>query len=248
LSEVLPSGRLRSLRPTSLSRDARLGHSALGTRHSALRRTATGVAAGALAIAAVTLVIGGLQHVMDPVALTGLYLFAILPVAIGWGFWPAGVAAVASYLTFEFFFLPPIHSFAIADGEAAAALVIAVVTAYFVSDLARRAHLRADEARARAREAEEAQASQRRLADEQAALRRVATLVAQGLPTREIFEAVTGEVGLLCDADVARMERFETNGDVEAIAAWSRDARAQLAVGTRFAPEGLSIAAQVRET
>ena len=185
---------------------------------------------------------------MDPVALTGLYLFAILPVAIGWGFWPAGVAAVASYLTFEFFFLPPIHSFAIADGEAAAALVIAVVTAYVVSELARRAHVRAEEARARAREAEEAQASQRRLADEQAALRRVATLVARGLPTREIFEAVTREVGLLCDADVARMERFETDGDVEAIAAWSRDARAQLAVGTRFALEGLSIAAQVRET
>ena len=151
---------------------------------------------------------------MDPVALTGLYLFAILPVAIRWGFWPAGVAAVASYLTFEFF-LPPIHSFAIADGEAAAALVIAVVTAYVVSELARRAHLRAEEARARAQEAEEAQASQRRLADERAALRRVATLVAQRLPTREIFEAVTREVGLLCDADVARMERFETNGDVE---------------------------------
>jgi hypothetical protein len=76
LSEALPSGRLRSLRPTGLSRDDRPGHSAFW-------RTATGVAAGALAIAAVTLVIGGLQHVMDPVALTGLYLFAILPVAIG---------------------------------------------------------------------------------------------------------------------------------------------------------------------
>jgi signal transduction histidine kinase len=234
LSEVLPSGKLRSLRHTSLSRDARPGH-------SAVRHAATGVAAGALAIAAVTLVIGALQHVMDPAALTGLYLFAILPVAIGRGFWSAGVAAVASYLTFEFFFLAPVHSFAIADGAAAAALVIAVVTAYVVSELARRAHVRA-------REAEEAQASQRRLADEQAALRRVATLVAQGLPTREIFETVTREIGLLCDADVARMERFETDGDVTAIAAWSRDARAQLAVGARFALEGLSIAAQVRET
>jgi K+-sensing histidine kinase KdpD len=229
------------LRPTSLSRDDRPGQ-------SAFRRTATGVAAGALAIAAVTLVIGALQHVMDPATLTGLYLFAILPVAIGWGFWPASVAAVASYLTFEFFFLPPIHSFAIADGAAAAALVIAVVTAYVVSELARRAHSRAQEARAHAREAEEAQASQRRLADEQAALRRVATLVAQGRPTSEIFEAVTREVGRLCDADVARMERFETDGAVTAIAAWGRDHRAQLAVGTRFALVGASIAVQVRDT
>jgi hypothetical protein len=86
LSEVLPSGRLRSLRPTSLSRDARPGH-------SGFRRTTIGVAAGALAIAGVTLVIAGLRHVMDPAALTGLFLFAILPVAIGWGFWPAGVAS-----------------------------------------------------------------------------------------------------------------------------------------------------------
>jgi signal transduction histidine kinase len=209
---------------------------------------ATGVAAGAVAIAAVTLVIAALKPVMDPASLTGLYLFAILPVAIGWGFWQATVVAVASFLTFDFFLVEPVHSFAFADGEAAAALLIALVTAYVVSELARRAHARAQEARARARDAEEAQASQRRLADEQAGLRRVATLVAQGLPTREIFEAVTREVGLLCDADVARMERFEPDGAVTAIAAWARDDRVRLAVGTRFAHEGVSIAAQVRDS
>jgi K+-sensing histidine kinase KdpD len=99
----MPSGRLGSLRLTSLSRDGRRGH-------SAFRRTVTGVAAGALAIAAVTLVIGALKPVMDPAALAGLYLFAILPVAIGWGFWPAGVAALASYLSFDFFFDPTVPS------------------------------------------------------------------------------------------------------------------------------------------
>jgi K+-sensing histidine kinase KdpD len=74
---------------------------------SRIRRAAAGLVAGAAAIAAVTLAIAALQHVMDPVALTGLYLLAILPVAIGWGFWPAGIAALASYPTFEFFFLRP---------------------------------------------------------------------------------------------------------------------------------------------
>src|SRR6188472_4017867 len=101
--------------------------------------------------------------------------------------------------------------------------------------LAKRAHLRADEARAHARKAEEAEASERRLADEQAALRRVATLVAQGLPTQEIFEAVTREVGLLCDADLAQMERFGPGDAVTAIAAWARDDRAKVAVGSHFA-------------
>jgi signal transduction histidine kinase len=229
------------VRPTAFSRDGRAAR-------FAGERAATGLVAGALAIAAVTLVIAALKHVMDPAALTGLYLFAVLPVAIGWGFWQAGVAALVSYLTFEFFFVPPVHSFAIADGGAAAALAIAVVTAYVASELARRAHMGAQEARARAREAEAAQASQRTLADEQAALRRVATLVAHGLPTTEISEAVTREVGLLCDADLARMERFEPDDAVTAIAAWTRDDRAQLAVGTRFALEGASVATQVRNS
>jgi signal transduction histidine kinase len=114
--------------------------------------------------------------------------------------------------------------------------------------LAKRADLRADEARAHARKAAEAEASERRLADEQTALRRVATLVAQGLPTQEIFEAVTREVGLLCGADLALMERFGPDDAVTVIAGWSRDDQAKLAVGSRFALEGTSIAAQVRET
>jgi signal transduction histidine kinase len=234
-------GKLRSMRSTSLSGDGPVAR-------SPGRRAAAGFAVGALAIAAVTLVIAALKGFIEPTALTGLYLLAILPVAIGWGFWPAGVVAVASYLTFEYFFIEPIHSFAIARAEDGAALAIALITAYVVSELARSAHARAEEARARAREAEEAQAAQRRLADEQAALRRVATLVAQGLGTAEIFEAVTRAVGLLCDADLARMERFEPDDSVTAIAAWARDDRAKVAVGSRFELEGASIAAQVRPT
>jgi CHASE3 domain sensor protein len=114
--------------------------------------------------------------------------------------------------------------------------------------LAERAHLRADEARAHALKAEEAEASERRLADQQTALRRVATLVAEGLPTEEVFQAVTREVGLLCDAELARMERFGPDDAVTAIAGWARDQRVKLAVGGRFELEGASIAAQVRET
>jgi len=203
---------------------------------------------GALGIAVVTVVIAVLKRWVDPSSVTGLYLFAILPVAIGRGFWLSAATALAAYLTYEFFFVPPIHSLVIAQFEDGFALGIALVTAYVVSELARRAHARSEEARMRAREAREAQAAERRLAEEQAALRRVATLVAQGVPTGEIFEAVTREVGLLCDADLARMERFEDGDAVTALAAWAREDREQLAVGTRLALEGASIAIQVRET
>ena len=88
----------------------------------------------------------------------------------------------------------------------------------------------------------------RRLADEQASLRRVATLIAQAVSPAEVFETVTREVGLLSGADLARMERYEPDGTVTGVAAWSRDEEPELAVGTRFALEGVSIAARVRDT
>jgi signal transduction histidine kinase len=210
-------------------------------RGFAWRHTAEGVVFGAAAIAAVSGVIAVLQHGAQPIGLAGLYLFAILPVAVRWGFGLAGLVAVASYLTFTFFFVEPIHSIEFNNEDTAATLLIALVTAYVVSELARRAH-------ARAREAEHAQAEQRRLADEQAALRRVAKLVAQAVSNTELFEAVTREVGLQCDADLARMERFEPDRTVTAIAEWSRTGAGRLAVGSRIPLEGASIAAQVLDT
>jgi signal transduction histidine kinase len=87
----------------------------------------------------------------------------------------------------------------------------------------------------------------RRLADEQVALRRVATLVARGVPPGEVFSAVTREVGLFSGAGLARMERYEADGTVTGVAAWSRHDE-QLAVGTRLAVEGMSVAALVLQT
>jgi signal transduction histidine kinase len=86
-----------------------------------------------------------------------------------------------------------------------------------------------------------------RLADEQAALRRVATLVAEGAAPSDVFETVTREVGILCGADLARMERYESADSVIGVAGWSRADAPELAVGTRFSLEGASIAAMVHE-
>jgi GAF domain-containing protein len=51
----------------------------------------------------------------------------------------------------------------------------------------------------------ESRAGLARLAEEQAALRRVATLVARGVPSEELFAAVTEEVGRLLPVDSAAM-------------------------------------------
>ena len=94
---------------------------------------------------------------------------------------------------------------------------------------------------------ERSQRDLRRLLDEQSGLRRVATLVAQSVAPSEVFEAVTREVGLLSGADHARMERYEADGTVTGLAVWSEESD-QLAVGTRFSLEGVSIAALVADT
>jgi PAS domain S-box-containing protein len=88
----------------------------------------------------------------------------------------------------------------------------------------------------------------RRRSEEEAALRRVATLVAQGVSRPEVFESVTCEVGMLSGADLARMERYEPDGTVTGVAGWSRSADPELAVGTQFALEGVSIAALVQRS
>jgi signal transduction histidine kinase len=214
---------------------------------SSLRRAANGIVLGAIAIAAVSALIAVLDQVTPAHGLTSLYLFAILPVAIASGFWVAGIVAVASYLTFAFFFAPPIHSFAIGRSDTTTALVTSIVSAYLVSVLAQRTQARAREARLRAAEAEQARLQVRQIADEQAALRRVATLVARRVSRTEIFETVTREVGLLFGADLARLERYEDDGTVTGVGVWSRTEEGGLAVGTRIALEGVSIAALVKE-
>jgi signal transduction histidine kinase len=85
-----------------------------------------------------------------------------------------------------------------------------------------------------------------RVNDEQAALRRVATCVAQGQPAREIFTSVTEEVGLLLDADITRLLRFESDGSATVAAAWSRTGN-PVAVGARIHVDA-TVAARVRQS
>jgi GAF domain-containing protein len=67
----------------------------------------------------------------------------------------------------------------------------------------------------------ESRAGLARLAEEQAALRRVATLVAQDVPSSELFGAVAREVGTLLAADFSGMIRYESAATVSAVATWA---------------------------
>ena len=70
---------------------------------------------------------------------------------------------------------------------------------------------------------QESQAAQGRLLEQQSALRRVATLVAEGLPSDDVFRAVVREVGEHLPAEVAVLGRYEPDETLSTIAAWVRD-------------------------
>jgi signal transduction histidine kinase len=93
----------------------------------------------------------------------------------------------------------------------------------------------------------ESRAALGRLVDEQAALRRMATLVAHGVPSEEIFAAVTEEVGQLLPVTSAAMGRCDPDGMFTTVAAWST-ATVAFPVGRRWAPGGKNVMTIVFET
>src|SRR5438445_2269079 len=136
--------------------------------------TASVVSLGAVAL--VTGAIFALKTVAPVLSLGVLYLFAVLPVAALWGL-PFGVlVSIVSMLAFNFLFLPPTHTFRLADSENWVALAVYLVTAISVSGLAARARRRAEEAEQHARDARESEARRRSEAVEAEALRRSNTM------------------------------------------------------------------------
>jgi two-component system sensor histidine kinase KdpD len=112
-------------------------------------------------VAAVTGAIYALRPLAPVLSLGVLYLFAVLPVAVLWGLTYAIPVSIASMLAFNFFFLPPVHTFRLADGENWFALAVYLVTAVVVSELAARARRRAAEAERLGRRALEAESLRR---------------------------------------------------------------------------------------
>jgi two-component system sensor histidine kinase KdpD len=82
-----------------------------------------------------------------------LFLAAVVGVALVGGLWPALVAAVGGFLLLNYFFVPPLHTLAIANRSNLVAVTVFVVVALAVSwvvDLAARRTRQADRAAAEA--------------------------------------------------------------------------------------------------
>ena len=112
--------------------------------------------AGLLSLGAVALVsvaVWLLEPLAPVLSLGVLYLFAVLPVAAIWGLPFAVPVSIVSMLVFNWLFLPPTHTFRLADSSNWVALAVYLVTAISVSGLSARARRRASEAEQRRREA-----------------------------------------------------------------------------------------------
>lgn len=116
------------------------------------------VAVGLAAAVLIRPLFGGIENV-DLVFLT-----AVVAVAARYGLWPSLLASVAASLCYNFFFLPPVHTFTITDPTNVAAFFFFMVIALLVSNVAARVRSQADTAISRVRTTESLYAFSRKLA------------------------------------------------------------------------------------
>lgn len=150
-----------------------------------------------LAVTLATLAIFPLKSLAVTASLSVVYLPAVLVIAAYWGLRLGLLTSVASAAAFNFFHLPPLGKFTIADNRDWVALVAFVLVALVVSAMAELARGRAVEAERRRREADLAATLARELLAgdrTQDALRSTARRLAEGLDLSSAALEL-GEVG-----------------------------------------------------
>src|SRR6187200_180347 len=81
------------------------------------------VASGAL-IAAATLAIAALKPLAPVISLGALYIVVVLAAAVLWGLHYAVAVSIVSMLVFNWFFLPPVHTFDLEEPSNWTALLV----------------------------------------------------------------------------------------------------------------------------
>lgn len=117
-------------------------------------RTGNGYLFAVFGVAVVTTTLAPFHDRFSSTTVALALLLVVLFAATGWGSRPALLAAIAGVLCFNFFFLPPLHTFTIADPQNWIALAAFLITAITAGQLSARAKRRAEEAEAGKREIE----------------------------------------------------------------------------------------------
>jgi two-component system, OmpR family, sensor histidine kinase KdpD len=122
-------------------------------RTTRLAGVARSLGLAATGVVICNLVIAATRSLMVIPNLSTLYLLPVMFTAVGLGWWPALVAALLGFLSYDFFFVEPLHTFTIRDPEEWLALLIFLAVAAVTSNLAARERARRQEARRLANEA-----------------------------------------------------------------------------------------------
>jgi two-component system sensor histidine kinase KdpD len=144
-------------------------------------------------VAACTLVVAIATPTVPADAAGVIYLLGVLGVSSIYGLWWGLATSLASAAAFNFFFLPPAHTFVIKSSSDWAALCVFALTAVVASNLASRARRERDEA---ARRAEEAQLSEA-----------FATLLANAPSVAAVLPALAEQAGRALGAEDAAIIR-----------------------------------------
>lgn len=119
-----------------------------------VEKSVTGYLAAVLGIGAVAAMLAPFHHRINSTTVALALLLVVLFTATGWGSKPALVAAALGVLSFNFFFLEPVHTFTIAEPQNWVALATFLIVALTAGQLSARARRRAEEAEAGQREIE----------------------------------------------------------------------------------------------
>ena len=190
---------------------------------------ATVFSAGAVAL--VTLAIALFKPYVPVLSLGVLYIFAVLPVAVVWGLRFALFVSVASMLAFNWFFLPPRHTFTLADSENWFALAVYLATAVVVSELAARARRRAAAAEQRERES--------------ALLADLAAELLAGRKLEEEFGEIAGHAAEVLGVDSAVIELGPPRRRADSLLPYPLEVAGRH-IGTIYTPAGSDVGVDVR--
>ena len=151
-------------------------------------------------VAALTVVFVRAIHV-NATTVGFFYLVDILVVATVWGFWEAAVASVVAMLCFNFYFLPPVGTFTVADPQNWVALFTFLATSLTASQLSARLKRQTKEALDRQREIERLYALSRAILltePGQSATKQIAHQIAHTFdcPAVALYDRSTDEVYL----------------------------------------------------
>ncbi len=116
-------------------------------------RSAIGYGLAALTVLAIIL-LGRSLHGINPTTIALAFLLGVLGISTFWGLRPAVFMAIIATLAFNYFFLPPVGTFTIADPQNWIALFAFLITAVTASELSERAGREARNANERRREVE----------------------------------------------------------------------------------------------